>query len=307
MKDSNYKNQLENIKPNPGTLFGLLYPYVLVIILGIGIYYLSHMGDIAKQKVPPVISVPTPVSDLTIQQPKTIPPVDVNEISIPTPELIELGSNIYKNSCAACHGNEGTGVGPGSVGLNPAPRNFTVSEGWVNGKTISGIYTSLHDGIPNSAMIAYDFLTPKEKFGLAHYIRSEFIADPPMDDEMDLFALDLLYNLSAGVKIPGQMPTESAAQLIVEQNSVKIEAVTAAIEKIKQNQNGQASLLIENVTDDLQLALSALENSNKWRVSEDSFIKFLTINVNQNGFNGNIFNLKSEEWNTLFNYFNNIL
>jgi mono/diheme cytochrome c family protein len=307
MKDNNYKNRLKELNKNPGTLFGLLYPYLLVIILGIGIYYLSHMDDVAQQKVSPLTSAPIPVSDLTIQQPKTIPPVDVNEISIPTPELIEMGKSIYKTSCASCHGDEGAGAGPGSVGLNPAPRNFTKSEGWTNGQTVSGIYTTLQDGIPNSAMIAYDFLTPEEKFSLAHYIRSEFIADPPMDDEMDLFALDLLYNLSAGVKIPGQMPTESAMQLIVENNSAKFAAVDAAIEKIKQNRNSHASILIENVTDDLQLALSALENSNKWRGSEYSFIKFLTINVNQNGFNGNIFNLKSEEWNMLFNYFNNLL
>jgi len=307
MKDSIYKKLLVVFKQNPGRFFGLLYPYVLIIVLAVGVYYLSHMGDIAQQKIPPIISSPTPVSDLTFKQPIIIPPVDVYEISIPTPELIEIGRNIYNNSCASCHGANGTGNGPGSAGLNPAPRNFTKHDGWINGETITGIYTTLQEGIPNSAMIAYDFLTPKENFGLAHYIRSEFIADPPVDDEMDLLGLDILYDLSAGMNVPGQMPTESAMQLIAEKNEQKIEKVTAAVEVINSEPGDETSQLLKSVTDDLQLAISALENSNKWRGSEDLFINFLTINVNQNGFNGKIFNLNSDEWESLYNYLNSIL
>lgn len=307
MKDSIYKNLLVVFKQNPGRFFGLLYPYVLLIVLAVGIYYLSHMGDIAQQKIPPIISSPTPVSDLTFKQPIIIPPVDVYKISIPTPELIEIGRNIYNNSCASCHGTNGTGNGPGSAGLNPAPRNFTKHDGWINGETITGIYTTLQEGIPNSAMIAYDFLTPKENFGLAHYIRSEFISDPPVDDEMDLLGLDILYDLSAGMNVPGQMPTESAMRLIAEKNEQKIEKVTVAVEVINSRLGDETSQLLKSVTDDLQLAISALENSNKWRGSEDLFINFLTINVNQNGFNGKIFNLNSDEWESLYNYLNSIL
>ncbi len=307
MKDSIYKNLLVVIKQNPGRFFGLLYPYVIIIVLGIGVYYLSHLGDIAQQKIPPITSAPISVSDLTLQQPIIIPPVDVYEISIPTPELIEIGRNIYKTSCASCHGVDGAGTGPGSAGLNPAPRNFTKHDGWINGETISGIYTTLQDGIINSAMIAYDFLTPMENFGLAHYIRSDFITDPPVDDEMDLLGLDILYDLSAGMNVPGQMPTESAMQLIAEKNVQKIEKITAAVEVINSIPGNKTSQLLKSVTDDLQLALSALENSSKWRGSEELFITFLTTNVNQNGFNGKIFNLRSDEWDSLYNYLNSIL
>jgi len=305
MKNSIYKKLLVVIKQNPGRFFGLLYPYVIILSLGIGVYYLSHIGDVTQQNVPPIISSPPPVSDLTIQQPIIIPPVDVYEISIPTPDLIEIGRNIYKTSCASCHGVDGAGTGPGSAGLNPAPRNFTKHDGWINGETISGIYTTLQEGIPNSAMIAYDFLTPKENFGLTHYIRSDFITDPPVDDEMDLLGLDILYDLSAGMNVPGQMPTESAMQLIAEENVQKIEKVTAEV--VNSNPGNKTSQLLKSVTDDLQLALSALENSNKWRGSEDLFIKFLTTNVNQNGFSGKIFNLSSDEWDSLYNYLNSIL
>jgi len=73
------------------------------------------------------------------------------------------------------------------------------------------------------------------------------------------------------------------------------------------NSSSRTSELIINVTDDLRLALSALENSDRWRGSENLLIRFLTSNVNQNGFNGRVFNLNSNEWNTLYNYLKNVL
>jgi len=307
MSDSNYKDKIEEIKQNPAMVFGLFYPYILVILLGVGIYYLANEANVAQQKIPPLTTPSVQVADLTLQQPKVIPPVDVNQISVPTPELIAIGSKIYKSTCAVCHGDEGTGIGPGSVGLNPAPRNFTNHDGWINGETITGIYTTLQEGTLNSSMIAYDFLTPEENFGLVHYIRSEFIDDPPVDDEMDLSGLDMLYDLSAGMKVAGQMPTESAMQLIIENHAQKFDKITTVVENINKNLGSKSSQLLIGVIDNLQLALSALENSDKWQGSEDMFIKFLTTNVNQNGFNGKIFNLSSDEWNTLYNYLNNIL
>lgn len=307
MSDSNYKDKIEEIKQNPAMVFGLFYPYILVIILGVGLYYLANEANVAQQKIPPLTTPPVVLTDLIIQQPKVIPPVDVNQISIPTPKLIAMGSKIYKTTCAICHGAEGTGTGPGSVGLNPASRNFTKHDGWINGETIAGIYTTLQEGTLNSSMIAYDFLTPEEKFALTHYIRSEFIDDPPMDDEMDLLGLDILYDLSAGMKVAGQMSTESAMQIIAEDHVYKFDKISEVVEDININTGSKTSQLFKSVTDDLQLSLSALENSNKWRGSEELFIKFLTTNVNQNGFNGKIFNLNSDEWNKLYNYLNNIL
>ena len=300
------KEKIDIIKQNPGTLFGLLYPYILIILIGIGFYYLANEGNVAQQKVPVNIVENKVVSDLEVKSPSSIPPADVFELSKPTPELIAKGKAIFKTTCAVCHGENGTGTGPGAAGLNPAPRNFTTHEGWKNGETISGIFSTLEDGIPNSPMIAYDFLKPEEKFGLAHYIRSEFITNPPVDDEFDLQALDMLYNLSEGVDVPGQIPVKDAMKLIVEENSAKIQKEKDALEKINRDGTTKA-VLLNKVTDNLQLAISALANSNKWKANKDALESFLTLNVNQNGFNGGLFNLTSDQWNELYNYLNALL
>ena len=307
MIDNKINEILEQIRSNQGAAFGLLYPYVLVIILAMGLYYLGTMGSVVQQKIPPLISEVPEVVDLTVQQPRSIPPVDVKLISNSTSELIEKGRGIYQVTCAGCHGEEGAGAGPASVGLNPAPRNFTKHEGWKNGETISGMYTTLQEGIPNGSMIAYDFLTPEEKFGLIHYMRTAFITDPPVDTDSELEALDKIYNLSAGTEVPGQIPTEFAGQLIVDENFDKIEKVRITNEHILLNQIDHSARLLINVADDLQIALSTLVNSDKWRSNKNAMMNFLTSNVNQNGFNGRIFILNQEEWSSLYNYLNNIL
>jgi mono/diheme cytochrome c family protein len=298
---------LEQIKSNPAATFGLLYPYILVIILVIGLYYIDNISNVVQQKIPPLISEVPAIEDLTVQQPKSIPPVDIKVISISTPELISKGKESYTTTCASCHGEAGAGGGPGSVGLNPAPRNFTDKSGWKNGETISEMYTTLQEGIPNGSMIAYDFLTPEEKFAIIHFIRTEFITDPPVDSESELNALDQIYNLSAGTEMPGQIPTVLAQQIIKDNSNEKIERIYSARDQVLSNGSNPSAVLLNNVTSNLRLAFSALSNSDSWRGNTNALVLFLTNNVNQNGFNGRIFNLDQNQWSSLYNYLNNLL
>jgi len=297
-----YKEQLNLLIENPGTVFGLLYPYILVIILAVGLYYLPNIGKVSQQNIPPDIRNVKQVTDLTLKQPQSVPPIDILKMSKPTDELIAKGKVIFNNVCSACHGTEGTGTGPGAAGLNPAPRNFTQNENWINGRTISGMYTTLQEGIPNSGMIAYDYLTLEDKLSVIHFIRSSFMIDPPVDSDSDLESLDQLYNLSAGVELPGQIPTKNAEEFIIEENTSKIKHVDEAISMIKKDSNSSSAKLLNEVTGDLNLALSSLVNSNSWRKSESALVDFLTVNVNQNGFNGSVFNLSNNQWNALYNY-----
>lgn len=297
----------EDFSSNPGAVFGLLYPYVLVIILIIGIIYLSNINQVARQSVPPIIpDSTTALRDLEVKKARTIPPVDVLEISKPTQELINEGQKTFTTVCASCHGENGTGAGPASIGLNPAPRNFTKDENWINGRTISGMYTTLQEGIPNSAMISYDFLPPKERFAVIHYIRSTFMQNPPEDSQGDLTALDQTYNLSSGMEMPAQIPVSAAMDLIMKENQGKINKLNSAFEMIN-NSGNPSAVLFKDVTSDGRLALSSLIKSDSWNANKNSFEHFVTVNVNQNGFNGRIFNLTNAEWDELYNYLKKLI
>ncbi|MEJ2616608.1 MAG: cytochrome c, partial [Ignavibacteriaceae bacterium] len=153
----NLKDKLEDLKKNPGKIFGLLYPYIFVVILILGLIYMANLGQIARQTIPPALPDTTAPKQLQIQEPRTVPAVNVDELSQPTDELISKGKTLYQSNCASCHGTNGKGDGPASQGLNPPPRNYTVKTGWVNGEKITQIYETLEDGIAGSAMRSFDY------------------------------------------------------------------------------------------------------------------------------------------------------
>lgn len=295
-----YKNKTELATKNPGAKFGALYIYVLVIILAIGIYYVNNLENISRQSVPPVLKDTTVVSDLSVKNAQIIPPIDIKTVSDATPELLTEGEKVYKTNCASCHGENGAGGGPGSMGLNPAPRNFTSKDNWKNGTTLSAIYTTLMTGLPPSAMIAYDFLLPRERFAVAHYIRTNFIPTPDSDSESDLLALEATYNLSGGLQIPAQIPVKSASFLVVTENQTKNALIDSTIASINKFQSEIGFDVFSKVVKNKKVALSFLAKNSGWKQSENEFVNVIVNNVNQNGFNGSVFNLKNEEWNSLY-------
>jgi mono/diheme cytochrome c family protein len=298
---------IEKVKENPGTLFGFLYPYFLVIIIIIGLYYVANIGNVALNETPAFVPDTTVIADLPVVPARTVPPVDIFKMKDATPELIQKGKELYIKTCAPCHNETGAGGGPASVGLNPAPRNFTSPDGWINGRKLSGIYTTLEEGIQGSAMISYNFLTPEDRLAVAQYIRTEFMKDPPKDTDDDLKALNQLYNLSAGMKVPAQIPVSAAIEIMVRESNQKEKKLSEAISKIENDRTNSSARLFNYISDNSKLAVSSLINADGWRISENKLIDFLTLNVNQNGFNGRIFNLSNLEWNGLYNYLKQIL
>ncbi len=301
------KEKREAIKQDPGKLFGLVYPYLLLIGLGIGIYYVNQMNIIGRQEVP--VAVPDTTSTpevLTIQESRMVPAADVNKLSQPTDSLVETGKKIFQTTCVSCHGADGRGDGPASTGLNPSPRNFTSKEGWVNGPKLTSIYQTLQEGIKGSAMVAYEQFTPAEKFALAHYIRTTFVPDPPAPTQGDLSMLEQLYNLSQKRFIPAQIPVADAEKLLIKENQKKVDEIKGIAGKIK-NDNNAASTLFKQITSNQDQALTILLNTGSWKNNKQEFINIIVNNVNQDGFNGRVFNLSDSEWNELFNYLKGII
>lgn len=296
-----YKNKTELATKHPGAKFGLLYIYILIIIIAIGIYYVSNLENISRQNISPVLKDTLVVADeISLKNAQTIPPIDIKTVSEATPEILSEGEKVYKTNCASCHGENGAGGGPGSMGLNPAPRNFTSKDNWKNTTTLSGIYTTLMTGLPPSAMIAYDFLLPRERFAVAHFIRKNFIPTPDSDSEADLLALESTYNLSGGLQIPAQIPIKSAQFLLVSENQNSNVKIDSTVALIKRYQSEIGFNVFSKVVKNQKTALSFLTKNANWKQNESTFVNLIVNNVNQNGFNGSVFNLKNEEWNSLY-------
>lgn len=294
------KSKTEQATKNPGAKFGMLYIYIIVVGLAIGIYYVNNLDSITRQKVPPVIVDTTVVGDLTVKNAINVPPINIMDVKNSTPELLAEGEKLFKANCSSCHGENGAGGGPASMGLNPAPRNFTSKDNWKNGTKLSQIYTTLQEGLLPSAMAAYDYLLPKEKFALAHYIRTNFIPGPDTDSDADLQALDGIYNLSAGLTLAAQIPIKSASFLVISENESENNKVKSALSSLEKYQSENGYDVFNRVVKNHNTAFSFLVMNNNWRQSEQNFVNLVVNNVNQNGFNGTVFNLKNEEWSSLY-------
>lgn len=298
------KEKIEEIKNSPGTIFGLVFPYFLIVGILIGLYFISKMEFLSRQNVPPVLRDTVVVSDLQMREAKIVPPINLSEIKNPTPQLLSEGETLYKSNCASCHGETGAGGGPASAGLNPAPRNFTSPDGWKNGAKLSQIYTTLQEGIPGSAMVSYDYLLPEQKFALAHYIRTNFVPNPPEDSQADLEALDATYNLSAGQQLPAQIPVALAKTIVYQENEPNFNKVDNTLLKIE---NSSYKNFFLRLTNNNKVAVMFLVRNADSITNEQNFKKIVLNNVNQNGFNGNVFNLSDQEWTELYKFIISVL
>lgn len=90
------------------------------------------------------------------------------------PEVVEKGKALYngKGTCFNCHGKEGGGDGPASVGLDPAPRNFQHHGFWRH-RTEGEIFWVIKHGSVGTSMIGFgDQLSDEEIWSIIQYERS---------------------------------------------------------------------------------------------------------------------------------------
>ena len=297
------KKKYEKFKSEPGRIFGLIYPYILVVMVAAGLYYISNLNEIARQRINPALPDTTKQEDLKIVEPRTIPPVNILEISKPTDDLIAKGKETFTTVCASCHGEDGKGDGPASTALNPKPRNFINKEGWKNGPKLSQIYQTLEEGIPGSGMISYNYLTPLERIALAHYIRQTFVPDPPTDTENELLALDQTYSLSNGKEISAQIPVQSAINIIIKESDSQIQNLISKVSEINGSDETGAKIF-KLVTNNELKALVTLNFGMTWKQDYQKFADIIIYNMPENGFNENIFKLSGNEWDALYKYMN---
>ncbi|WP_232426728.1 cytochrome c/FTR1 family iron permease [Teredinibacter turnerae] len=79
--------------------------------------------------------------------------------------------SLFQSHCSACHGDQGKGNGPASVGLEPPPTDFTDRARALN-RSILGLYDAISNGIDETSMAAYDQLSEQQRWSLAFYAGS---------------------------------------------------------------------------------------------------------------------------------------
>lgn len=89
---------------------------------------------------------------------------------------LEAARKLYRGGdgffgCAACHGDNGNGLGPLSGQFNPRPRNFACAA-TVNGIPDGQLFWIIRNGSPGTAMPAHAELSDMQVWQLVGYLRT---------------------------------------------------------------------------------------------------------------------------------------
>lgn len=94
--------------------------------------------------------------------------VNLNDLPIPGGETIDQavvkGTDVYQTYCIGCHGPNQDGNGVNASSLNPKPRNLRDAP-FMQGMSYQRITTSLHKGVPGTAMPRWENTLTEAEIG----------------------------------------------------------------------------------------------------------------------------------------------
>jgi DMSO reductase family type II enzyme heme b subunit len=104
----------------------------------------------------------------------------------PTPQLVEMGRQLYNKQCAVCHGPKGAGDGQAAYLLYPKPRDFTQNEFRLVSTnsmqaTDEDLFLTITRGMPGSSMPSWEALSPEQRWALVYYVRQLTGVSEPID------------------------------------------------------------------------------------------------------------------------------
>jgi mono/diheme cytochrome c family protein len=304
-----YKAEMDwsDLLKKPAKLFGYSYFYFVLILGALGYLYISNLTNIGKNSIAPaVLSDSTAfVQDIPMQSARVIPPVDVMKVGISSPDLIAKGKELFKANCSSCHGDNGQGDGPTALRLNPKPKNFHLLDAWKNGSKVSQIYKTLQEGITGSGMASYNYLSPEDRFGLIHYVRS-FATGHPVDSSEELKQLDAAYQLSKGMNVAGQIPVKKAMQIIVNESKLNHIKISDELKAALAEDNSGANIFWRSVRN-ASIVFTSFGNSRSLPTGIDQFIKTITADPIQFGFKSSVAQLSADEWHQMYKYIMSIV
>jgi mono/diheme cytochrome c family protein len=232
-------------------------------------------------------------TEVTPQKGYVIPPVDPATILTATPALLERGKAVFARNCASCHGIGGRGDGPASATLVPRPRDFTKPDGWINGFRIEGIFKTLLDGIPGSAMTSWDFLPARDRMALVHFVQS-LGAFPHGPEEPTVLAAFAKQFASASERVPNRIPVSLAMTRLEAE-----EAPVAPLAVPEGPPGDRGSALLRAAIVDGSRAALTLARSPRWRETPAALAAAVVPGAPGDGFAVSVATLDADDWGAL--------
>jgi hypothetical protein len=264
----------------PRKLFGYSYIYFLIVLVGLGVTYVSNLTVIGKNSVPALVFKDSSafVLDIPFQSPAVLPPVDVMKVGVATPELIQKGKDLFRANCASCHGEGGEGDGPAGIVMNPK-----------------------QEGIIKNGMASYSYMSPTDRFAVIHYVRT-FAGGHPNDTREELLGLETTYQLSRGSIVAGQIPIKKAAQLVLSENAPAVAAIEQLAGQGEIATRGSGVELFDRVARDRKKILSAFIHNRPELPEFDQFVRVVSSDPVELGFSAEVVQLSSAEWSSLYQH-----
>ena len=300
MKQKKYEDEIQfkELVKKPVRLFGWVYLYFFIAIIGLGLYYVLNIDSISLKQGPYLAADSSEFSrDVEMKKGSVVPAANLSQLRTPSDSLLNAGEELYTQNCQSCHGTDGKGDGPAGQGLTPAPRNFHNTEGWINDRTIAGMYKTLQEGIDGSAMAAYEYLPVADRFAIIHYVRT--FGDYPEITDEQITQLDDEYKLSEGTTSANQIPVSLAMQKMSEENQYNDINVEKLLDAVSDSSSGK--MVFKKIVSDKKRAVITFFSSGLNK-SVDNFKSAVNVTPLELGYKAGIVTLPDSELERLFSF-----
>jgi mono/diheme cytochrome c family protein len=283
-----------------GALLAGMFAVVFLAVVVIGFVYRVNLMELQVNAYGGHTLEEREKKDVPIAAGSVVKGLPESFITDPPEDLLAEGKELFQVNCVTCHGETGVGDGLASQGLPVKPRNFNLREGWAKGNKVSQIYATLTTGIATSGMPAFDYLEPRKRLALTHYVRS-FNGNLPKDTELDLQAFASNYAITQDKVSPNTIPVALAMAKLSGENSSKV-ALADSVYRLWQSDMGVAPELFRAMSTNRKLLIASLINTTSWRRDVSAFRSFVSTDIHQRGLQPAVRRLSDEQLLLMLSY-----